>query len=124
MTYMTVGLPLPVIPLFVHQELGFGNTVVGVAVGIQFLATVLTRGTPDVWQTSTALNALSCRGCWPAPSAGAAWLAAALLPLPVLAEARPAAAGPLDPRVWRKPAADRKPELGDGPRWDRPVPAK
>ncbi|MCG5242429.1 MFS transporter [Azospirillum doebereinerae] len=41
--FLAIGLPLSVLPLHVHDALGFGAVLVGVVVGLQSVATVLTR---------------------------------------------------------------------------------
>ncbi|MFT8246550.1 MFS transporter [Roseomonas sp. BN140053] len=43
--FLCIGLPLPVLPVYVHEELGFGTVTAGWVVGIQSLATILTRRT-------------------------------------------------------------------------------
>ena len=42
-TYLAIGMPLPTVPLQIHDVLGFGNVTVGIAVGTQSLVTLLTR---------------------------------------------------------------------------------
>ena len=41
--YLTVGMPLAALPLQVHDVLGFDNLTIGIVVGAQSLATLVTR---------------------------------------------------------------------------------
>ena len=41
--FLIVGFALPVLPLHVHQGLGFGTFVVGLVTGSQFAASILSR---------------------------------------------------------------------------------
>jgi predicted MFS family arabinose efflux permease len=41
--YLIIGLAMPVLPLYVHQELGLSTFMVGVAAGVEFASALLSR---------------------------------------------------------------------------------
>jgi MFS family permease len=43
-SYLCVAMPLPIVPVYVTGQLGFGNVWAGLGAGIAFVATVVTRG--------------------------------------------------------------------------------
>ncbi len=49
MEFLAMGLPLPVLPMRVHGALGFGTFVVGIAIGAQSWATLVTRHAAGTW---------------------------------------------------------------------------
>ncbi|KAF1068064.1 MAG: putative MFS-type transporter YhhS [Pseudomonas citronellolis] len=41
--YLTIGIPLAVLPGYVHGALGYGSVLAGLVISVQYLATLLTR---------------------------------------------------------------------------------
>ena len=41
--YLNIGIPLAVLPGYVHNDLGFGTVIAGLVISVQYLATLLSR---------------------------------------------------------------------------------
>lgn len=81
--FLTVGIPLPVLPLYVHGALGFGTAVAGLAVGVQSLATVLTRPYAGRMVDGRGAKTTLARGLLVCAGAGLAYLVSVpLAPVP------------------------------------------
>jgi MFS family permease len=80
--FISVGLPLPVVPLFVHQVLGYGDAIVGGTVGLQFFATVLTRSYAGGVADAHGGKRSIMRGAAVCALTGVLYMLASALPLP------------------------------------------
>jgi MFS family permease len=82
LAFMTIGLPLPVLPLYVGHQLGFGNVLVGLTVGIQFLATILTRRYAGQTADHSGARRVMLRGTVFCAASGLVVILAAVLAMP------------------------------------------
>ena len=74
----TLGMPLAVLPIFIHEGLGFSTVTVGIIVGLQSLGTLVTRSFAGVMADRRGGRAAVSFGALMSALAGAAYTAAAL----------------------------------------------
>jgi MFS family permease len=83
LSYLTVAMSLVAVPVHVVQRLGLDNTWGGLAVGIAFLSTILTRGRAGSWSDQFGGKLTMQRGLLIYAAAGVICLLAAWPRLPV-----------------------------------------
>jgi hypothetical protein len=67
--YLTIGIPLAVLPGFVHTELGYGSVMAGAAISVQYFATYCRGRSPVVQPIPPAPSKPCSTVSWPARSA-------------------------------------------------------
>jgi len=78
---LAIGIPLPVLPAQVHGTLGYGTVMVGWVVGIQSIATVLTRQYAGITCDRRGVRTAVLLGLPAAALAGCLYLVSALAPV-------------------------------------------
>ncbi|MDN8054368.1 arabinose transporter [Comamonas thiooxydans] len=74
-SFLTIGLPLPVLPLHVSNTLGMGTLVVGVVIGAQFAAALLSRAWAGNLSDTRGAKRAVVTGFLVASASGVAYLA-------------------------------------------------
>lgn len=83
--YLAIGIPLAVLPGYVHTELGYSSVLAGLAISMQYLATLLSRARAGRMADSVGPKTAVLRGLVGCSMSGVFLLAAALFaPIPAL----------------------------------------
>jgi MFS family permease len=82
LAYLCISMSLPVISVFVTTKLGFGNALAGLAVGISFASTIVTRGMAGRMADHRGSKFTMVRGLWVYVLAGLVCAAASWPGLP------------------------------------------
>ena len=82
LSYLCVAMSLPVTSVFVATQLGFGNALAGLAVGIAFVSTILTRAMAGRLADHRGGKYCMARGLWIYAAAGLLCVAANAPSLP------------------------------------------
>ena len=83
--YLVIGIAMPVLPLHVHQGLGYGTFLVGLVAGSQFAASLISRFTAGHLADSRGAKRVVIAGLVTASAAGVLYLmSTALLATPAL----------------------------------------
>jgi MFS family permease len=76
--YMVIGMAMPVLPLFVHNDLGFNTVIVGIVVGSQFAVAVVTRMAAGMFVDSRGVKRAVILGLLTTAASGLVNVAAAM----------------------------------------------
>lgn len=77
--FLCIGIPLPVLPSFIHDNLGMSMLIAGTGVGLQSLTTVITRRFAGQYADTIGARAATRRGFLACSIAAALYLVSSLL---------------------------------------------